>query len=1121
MNSAILFILLLAQTQMATIRGVIQDSSGNRIPGAILTLTNVAQGRTWTAQTNEIGAYAFSPIPPSDYTLRVEATGFRKVERSGLTLQVAQVANLDLTMEIGAISETVEVFAQAPILESASSTLGEVVNSRTTEALPLNGRNSLQLIALVPGVGMTPSFITTTIGNGVTDAVGFNVNGGRNLSNTILLDGSPQEVPAFNEAAFVPNPDTLQEFRVQTNALAAEYGRTSGGVINIVHRSGGREFHGVLYELLRNDKLDANNFFNNRNNRQRAPFRYNQFGFTAGGPLTPSRQSTFFFASYEGVRQVNSGSTFFTVPTVRMRRGDFGEIVDPIYDPSTADASGQRTAFPNNVIPANRLNPVGLKIISFYPEPNRPGIANNFFSQIGSRPSNDIFSVKVDHQISSRQNVFVRYSSNDFVEELENYFHNLASPNAGNRAFRTQSATLDDTYTWHGWVLHGNYGWAYRANPRSSPEGEVLPSSLGFPSSLDSVVQFKIFPRIQPSGYAELGGNAFWIIRNEFETHTLSGDASKLFGRHTIKLGGTYRLNRVSNRQPISPSGLYNFDESWTRQFINRGTGGNTMASLLLGLPASGQLQVEPYLATQVVYDAAFIQDDWRVNRRLTVNVGLRWDSDRPLTERYDRASSFDFDAALPIQVSQLGTLHGGMRFAGRNGQPRGIRNPDNNNFAPRLGLAYRVSDKFVVRSGGGIVYAGITGDGPSAGRIGGLGFNAITSVVSSVDGGRTPYSTLSNPFPNGLNQPTNDSQGLLTFIGGDTFVVSRKDRVPYIAQWNLDLEYEVPGNAMIDVAYAGNAGVHLLGTDPELNQLPDQYLSLGDALSATVPNPFFGIIPASQPLGGPTTTRGQLLRPFPQYTSMQQQKASEFHSSYHSLQVKFRKRYSSGLQFLGAYTWSKLIDDGSSVGGFLGQQNPTYTNNNKKYLDRSISGLDIAHRLVVNYQWELPFGKNAAGAVKRLIDGWSINGITTLQSGLPISVTSRNNTTNSFGGVQRPNSTGISSETPGSAKDRIDQWFDVAAFSNAPAFTFGNIGRFLPDNRGPAFNNWDISILKDISFTERVRMQFRTEMFNAFNHPNFKNPSGNSTVFGRPEFGTITAAFPARSIQFGLKLFY
>jgi hypothetical protein len=325
----------------------------------------------------------------------------------------------------------------------------------------------------------------------------------------------------------------------------------------------------------------------------------------------------------------------------------------------------------------------------------------------------------------------------------------------------------------------------------------------------------------------------------------------------------------------------------------------------------------------------------------------------------------------------------------------------------------------------------------------------------------------------------------------------------------------------MIDVAYAGNAGVHLLGTDPELNQLPDQYLSLGDALSATVPNPFFGIIPASQPLGGPTTTRGQLLRPFPQYTSMQQQKASEFHSSYHSLQVKFRKRYSSGLQFLGAYTWSKLIDDGSSVGGFLGQQNPTYTNNNKKYLDRSISGLDIAHRLVVNYQWELPFGKNAAGAVKRLIDGWSINGITTLQSGLPISVTSRNNTTNSFGGVQRPNSTGISSETPGSAKDRIDQWFDVAAFSNAPAFTFGNIGRFLPDNRGPAFNNWDISILKDISFTERVRMQFRTEMFNAFNHPNFKNPSGNSTVFGRPEFGTITAAFPARSIQFGLKLFY
>jgi hypothetical protein len=809
-----------------------------------------------------------------------------------------------------------------------------------------------------------------------------------------------------------------------------------------------------------------------------------------------------------------------------MRQGDFSELSTQIYDPQTIDADGLRQPFAGNRIPTGRLNPVELKLISYYPEPNRPGVANNYFSQIGTRPSSDLFTVKIDRRLSERHNIFGRFSFNNFEELLANDFGNDGSPNAGTRELNTRSATLDDTYIAGGWVLHANLGWAYRANPRNSPSQNIAPSSLGFPASLDSAAQFHIFPRIQPTGFAELGGNAFWIIANEFETYNLNLDSTKVFGRHTIKFGGTYRLNKISNRQPISPAGLYNFDDTWTRERFNRGGGGNTMASFLLGLPQSGQIQQEPYLATQVKYGALFFQDDWRVNARLTLNLGLRWDTDRPLTERYDRASSFDPNAVLPIQPPGLGSIRGGLRFAGRDGMPRGIRDTDNNNFGPRAGFAYKLTERLLIRSGAGIMYAGITGDGPSTGRIGGLGFNAITAVNSSLDGGRTPFATLSNPFPNGLNKPTNGSEGLLTFVGTDVFAVIRSDRIPYLAQWNFNIQYELPRDTLLDIAYAGNAGVKLLGTDPELNQLADRHLALGDALGQTVQNPFFGIIPATQPLGGATTTRGQLLRPFPQFLSIQQQKAAEFHSNYHALQVKFRQRFRGGLQFLGAYTWSKLIDNVSSVGGFVGQQNPSYTNHNRKDLDRSISALDIAHRLVFNYEWELPFGAGKKflakrGVVNHLVGGWSLNGVTTIQGGLPISITSRNNTTNSLGGTQRPNSTGISSVTSGSPVERIDGWFNRAAFIDAPAFTFGNVGRFLPDNRGPGLQNWDLSILKNIALRETIRLQFRGEFFNLFNQANFRNPTGAALQFGQPAFGTITIADPARSIQLGLKLLF
>jgi len=1114
-----------AQTQTASLRGVVQDSSGAVVPNAQLTLTNIDQNRPWSAASNDSGAFVFFQIPPGNYRLQAEANGFKRFTREGLILQVAQVAEITIPMELGAVNEVLLVTAETPLLETASSTLGEVVNSLTSENLPLNGRNVLQLVALTPGINANSSFRNSGSGGGSIAAVGFSANGGRNVSTAVMLDGSPQEVMGYNQPAYVPSPDALQEFKVQTNSMSAEYGRTGGAVINMVHRSGTSQFHGVLYEFLRNNVFDANGFFSNLNGRNKAPFRYNQFGATAGGPLTRSRQTTFFFFNYEGIRQVNPGSATFSVPTAAMRQGDFSAINGIIYDPATINAAGERQPFAANRIPSTRLNPVGQKMISYYPTANRAGLINNFFSQAGSNTARNNATVKIDRRISDRQNLFGRFSWESGTSNNANHYGNAATGSPGFNGVRNKSGTLDDSYLYRGWIFHGNYGYSYHANPRGPLDNTITSTELGFPAAVEAAAQFPIFPTVAVTGYSQLGPEASYIIGNKFETHTWTGDASRLVGTHTIKTGGTYRLNRASNFRPNNPNGSYNFNDGFTRRFFNRAGGGDAVASMLLGLAGGGQMRFEPAISLQVAYAAFYVQDDWRVNNRLTLNLGLRWDTDLPMTERFDRTSWFDLNAQLPLAIPSLQPQRGGLVFAGSRtpGAPRGIKDIDRNNFAPRVGLAYKLTPRLVLRTGAGFFYSPTTGTGPSPAAAGALGFNAITPFNSSIDGGRTPYTTLSNPFPDGFIAPENGANGLLTFIGQGINANLRYDRVPYTVQWNFNLQHELPGSMLLDVAYAGNAGVKLQANS-NLNQIPDSALALGDALNAVVRNPFFGIVPAATGLGQATTTTAQLLRPYPIFTGVTHQWGSQAHSSYHSLQTKFRKRYAAGLQFLAAYTWSKTIDDVSSVAGFLGDQNPGYTNNNRRDLDRSLSGNHVPHVLAVNFQWDLPFGKgkqflNRGGVVNQLTGGWSLNGIASIQSGTPISITSRNNTTASQGGGQTPNSTGISSQTSGSTKARINGWFNPAAFTDAAPFAFGNIGRFLPDNFGPPLHNWDVSVLKDIHATERIRLQFRAEFFNAWNQVNLANPAG--TVFGQPNFGQITGADAARIIQFGLKLYY
>ena len=1115
-----------AQTQTVTVRGLIRDVGGGVVEHALVVLTNVDQQRDWKVRSGPSGEYVLVQIPPGNYSLTVEATGFKTHERKGLILQVAQTAAIDCTLEIGPVTESLQVTAGTPLLETANSFVGEVVNSRSAENLPLLTRSILQIVAVAPGIADSPNFRGIVAPSGDSRALGFSANGGRGVTSEVLLDGSPQITIGFNEPTYVPQPEATQEFNIQTNSLPAEYGRSGGAVINVVHRSGTRNLHGTLYEFLLNDKLNANTFFDNRNGRPRGAFRANIFGFTLGGPLTPSRKSTFFFVNIQRVLVVLPFSATFTVPTTKMKSGDFSEV-GPVYDPRSIDESGRRQPFAGNRIPAAQWNPVGANLIKYYPDPSSAGLANNYFGSAAAYPRDTDVSVKIDRRISDRQNLFARYSLSDGGNKQPNFFGNIASPNFRTGHAHYRSAAYDHTLYAAGWVLHGNYGYTSVLSALQPSGQDFDITTLGFPGSMRAAAQTAVFPTIFVAGYPPLGttSNDVQAINIRYYSHSFTADASRVANAHTIKTGASYRAYRASIFQPTWPSGLFQFSEGFTRETFDGNRGGHSMASLLLGmpfgLPNAGGMGYEPELAIQVPYWALYAEDTWRLSSRLVLDIGLRWDSDRPLTERHDRTSWFDFNAPLPLTVPGLAPLKGGLVFAGRNGAPRGNKDADNNNFGPRVGVAYRVLPDLVVRSGFGLMFGITTGFGPNSGNTGALSFNAFTDFVSTVDGGRTPFTTLSNPFPAGFNKPADGRDGLLSFIGQDLPAVVRYDRTPYVAQWHFNVQSELHRDTLLDVGYVGSAGVKLLA-QTQLDQLPDRYLASGDALSRIVANPFFGIAPITSAIGQPSITAGQLLRPYPQFNSVLHVWGSFGHSSYHALQAKLRRRYRGGLQLLASYTWSKSLDDNSGVDA-EGNQNPDFVDNNRRNLDKSYSAYDIPHRFVVSPEYDLPVGLgrpflNRKGVLNAIAGGWRAAAIISIQSGPPISVVSAPNTSGSYGGGQRPDRTGISSRTAGSVEDRLDNYLNPAAFSSPQRFTFGTASRFLPENRGPGLSTWNVTLAKSFHYAERLHLDVRAEAFNMLNHANFQIAS-SSTVFGQPQFGTVTQTETQRWIQLVVKL--
>ena len=883
------------------------------------------------------------------------------------------------------------------------------------------------------------------------------VNGGQEGTGDVLLDGVSATVDAgqngLTTLAASPSVDSVQEFRIQTNNFAAEYGRSGAGMITIVTKSGTNQVHGTAFEFLRNSTLDSNNFFANRAGIPLTSFKRNQFGGSFSGPVVLPKvynghSRTFFFVDYEGLRLRSANLAQQTVPTALERLGDFSQTFNTngslrqIYDPSStrpdptqAANSGisVRDPVPGNKIPQSKLSPVALAAEQYYPLPNQPGAPfthiTNFLQQAANAGRQERTEFKVDHAFNDRQRMFVRYSLLDATTNPPNFWNNLANPTSAPNKSRAQNAGLDYTQTLGtSTVLNVRYGFA-RASSVSDPWSKGFkPSNLGLPTSIDNVTNYFIIPNFTFDTYTAIGQGSDSYAASHNYTHQMIANVSKLKGRHSLKAGVDIRLLYVNDTSLLYPDGLFMFNTVWTqgpRPDISTPTGAG-FASFLFGTMSQGQVGHEPDLATGSHYYAAYFQDDFKVTKRLTLNLGIRWDIQGAATERYDRISAIDLDVKSPIADKVGLPLRGGYLFAGDNQSlgRRGIRPTAWKLFSPRAGLAYEVNNDTVLRMGYGIFYG--PNDFAAGKKFTGSAFRSTTRATPAFPDGR-PWETLSNVFSvNGYSLPTGSSAGLLAQLGlGPLDGGYAPSLLPnYNQNWNVSVQrsFGKGKDMVLEVAYAGNKGTHT-AISYVMSQLDPSLLALGDQLLQLVPNPMFGVVPGATA----TIARNKLMKGYPQYTYAQTSLSGWGNSNYHSLQARFEKRYSRGLSFLASYTFSKTIADGAD--GFYEKPSIDIRNMYCRRCDRGLSDYDQPQRLVINSTYELPIGRKRAFGynwnrfVDAILGQWQVNGIMTMSKGLPLRFYVSQNTSNSLGWNQKPDVTGIS---PDLGSDRtIYRWFD------------------------------------------------------------------------------------------------
>lgn len=1110
-----------AQSTTGVILGTIRDASGSVVPNARVTVTNTGTNARQETSSNGEGGYTVPALPVGSYAVEVAATGFRPYRQEGIRLQVNQQARVDVALSVGNVNETVEVTADAAVVETTTSSVGKVVDNKRIRELPLNTRNVYELIRLTPGV-------SGGIGNS-HNQVGYSVNGVRGGLMDTLVDGVSAAFPTvngFHGISVFPSVDAVEEFKVQAQNYSAEFGRSLGSVLNLVYKSGTNEFHGTAYNFLRNSRLDANNWFNNQRNIPLASFQRNQFGGVFSGPLR--RDRTFFMTSLEALRQRSFREDLMTVPTALERAGDFSQtragIDRPIliFDPLTT-VNNVRQPFPGNRIPPERLDRVSRNALRFWPLPNQPGIPatgqNNFYNSGSARVDTDNFDVRVDHNITSRQRIFGRYSYRRSFDGPPQLFPGETGVAEGRINLNDwgTNAVIDYTNTVTPTLL-----WTTRAGfarNRFLFENTGLgfvPSSLGLPAGIDSTVDRQMFPNFGVGGQRGLGGGDH--RQSGFNSWSLISNLSKIAGKHSLKAGYEGRLLLI-NVWEARNAGSFSFNAGFTQgpnPNAASATAGYGFASFLLGTGSSGNLlQGWKNVAAASTYHGFYLQDDWRLTSKLTLNIGVRYDFDVPRTERYNRMNWLDTTVPSPLarQVPEFANLTGGVQFVGVGGNPRRQYDGDYNNIAPRVGLAYQINPKTVVRAGFGQLFGPTTM--AAQGTVGPYGFRNEYVWVTSLDNGLTPLNYLSNPFPQGFRPLPGAADGLLTAVGGRLEAPLRNTVTPYTLQWNLTVQRELPGRVLLEVAYVGN-GSRQQSRGGEggftLNQIHPNFLSLGTQLNQQVNNPFFGL-GLGGVLANRTVSRSQLLRPFPQFTDVLPLFSNGGNTSYHGLQVTFSKRYAQGVTFEGNYTFAKNLAHDES-----------HMNSYDISISKAVTGNHIPHRLVFSGVYELPFGKgrkylgSMSPVGQILIGGWQMNGILTMQSGTPLSI-GANNTIGLFTMAARANNNGRSAARSGDVRTRLNGYFDPSVFSQPAPFTFGNVGTRLPDVLSHYQNNFDLSLFKVFRLTERFQLQFRAEAFNALNRVQF---GGINTTVTSGSFGFVTSqANSPRQLQFGLKLVF
>jgi hypothetical protein len=1116
----------IAQSFTGSITGAITDPSGAVVPGAAVTVTQLETNRKAAVVTRGDGRYLATALPVGDYQIEAAAPGFKLALSTGIKLEMNQAAVIDISLQVGATAERVEVVGDAPLLETATSDLGKVVDNRRIRDLPLNTRNVFSLIALTPGALGSSTFRY--------DGQAWAVYGARTNMNEIVVDGVTAVTPrpsGLSATAVFPSVDAIQEFRLIGMNPPAEFGRTSGAVLNIAFKSGGNQFHGSAFEFLRNSVLDANDFFANSRGQALASFKRNQFGGVLSGPIR--RDKTFFMASYEGLRERKFATSALTVPTALERDGNFsqtrasnGSLVQ-IFDPfsTRTDASGStRTQFPGNVIPATAMDPVGISLAKYFPTSNTAGAQytnqNNYAASGANGTNIDNLDVRIDHNLTDRQRIFGRYSQRATNENPAEMFPESVKAASGReiQGDKPYSGVFEYSNTLSpSTVLTARLGVARVIFNLANQSSGFLASSLGLPKIIEQNADAQYFPEVQVAGYPTLGGSHADVRHSTLNTFPLVVTANRTQGRHSLKAGFDGRLVRANIRETRTANGTFPFTAAMTQgpnAAKASSTAGNAVASLLLGTGNGSELMYKGFKvqADQSYYMAWYLQDDWKVNSKLTLNLGLRYDFDTPKTERYDRLNWFDPTAVSPLsgKVAGFQDLRGGLQFAGVGGNGRGNFDFVPNQLGPRFGLAWQVTPKTVVRGGYGHLYSAsyvsaTVADVP-------YGFDSETPWITSLDG-ITPLNRLSNPYPTGINPSLGATRGLMSAVGQGFRAKEYSTPNCWTQQWNLTIQRSLPGGLFLETGTIGSRGRGMPFTY-YANELDPKYQLLGSKLPQLVANPFYGIVKDGI-FSSATVSQAQLLRPFPQFTDLTDAQNIGSDTWYSALQTTLKKRLAHGVQFEASYVWSKSIDRGEG-----------YPQNHYRMdVERSVSSRDTPQRFVASYLYELPFGKGRhflrqlPGVIESVVGGWQFNGITTIQSGAALSITA-SNTAGTFGAIEYANNNGKSGAIQGRAQDRLNRWFDTSVFSQPDPYTYGNLSPRVADIRGHSISNFDLSLFKEFHpVRESMKMQFRAEALNAFNRVQFSNP--NTTVTSS-SFGRVTAQANApRQVQLGLKLMW